>query len=257
LIAPLAAQAQTHAEAQATQAQGIRAWRRGDYVAAMNVLRPFADAGDPRAQNAIGEMLVSSKSGDAGQVSAPRNGAEATAWFRKAAFQGFARAQVNLGFMLERTDGSAAKKEAARWYHRAATQDFAAGQHHLARLYATGDGLTRDLVQAVFWYTKAINQNYALSQLAFGVMRRDGIGVTRNPTDAVRLFRLASDQGVAEAQYYLGLMYASGDGVPKDYVEAMLCLQKSASQDLAEARQVLEDMRTAFVADRIGTRSIR
>jgi hypothetical protein len=202
----LVAQAQTHADAQPSQSQGLRAWRRGDYVPAMNVLRPFADAGDPRAQNAIGEMLLAGKAG------APRNEAEAIAWFRKAAFQGFARAQVNLGFMLERNDGiaaKAAKKEAAHWYHRAAVQGFAPGQHHLARLYATGDGLSRDLAQAVFWYTKAINQHYALSQLAFGLMRRDGIGITRNPIDAVRLIRQAADQGLAEARQVLEEMQSA------------------------------------------------
>jgi uncharacterized protein len=260
LIAPLAVQAQTHSDVQPSKSQGLDAWRRGDHVPAMNVLLPFAQAGDPRAQNAVGEMLLSGSSGNSGKASASRNEAEATTWFRKAAFQGLARAQVNLGFMLERTDGiaaKAAKKEAARWYHRAALQGFAAGQHHLARLYAAGEGLSRDLAQAAFWYTKAINQNYASSQLAFGVMRRDGIGVTRNPTDAVHLFRQASDQGLAEAQYYLGLMYASGTGVAKDYAEATRWLQKSAAQDLSEARQMLEEMQTACVADRIRTSTVR
>jgi TPR repeat protein len=202
LIAPFARHAEAHALAQGSKAEGLRAWRRGDHAAAMHVLEPFAEDGDPQAQNAIGEMLIS------GKTEVPRSDSEATAWFRKAAFQGYARAQVNLGFVLEQTGRIAAKKEAARWYRCAALQGFAAGQHHLARHYETGEGLPRDMSQAVFWYTKAINQNYALSQVAFGLMRYAGIGVTRNPADALRLFRLASDQGLAEAQYYLGMMYA-------------------------------------------------
>jgi TPR repeat protein len=202
LIAPFARHAQAQALAQGSKAEGMRAWRRGDCEAAMQVLWPFAESGEADAQNAIGEMLIS------GKTEVPRSDSEATAWFRKAAFQGYARAQVNLGFVLEQTGRIAAKKEAARWYRCAALQGFAAGQHHLARHYETGEGLPRDMSQAVFWYTKAINQNYALSQVAFGLMRYAGIGVTRNPADALRLFRLASDQGLAEAQYYLGMMYA-------------------------------------------------
>jgi uncharacterized protein len=221
LIAPLARHAETHALARGSKAEGMRAWRSGNHEAAMRVLLPIAEDGDAAAQNAIGEILISdastsasaSASGQSGHsrhvvhMWAPRRDAEASAWFRKAAFQGFPRAQVNLGFMLEETGRVAAKKEAARWYRCAAEQGFAAGQHHLARHYETGDGLPRDLSQAVFWYVKACNQNFAAAQFAFGRMRRDGIGLPRNKAEALRLFRQAAGQGLEEAQDALEEMF--------------------------------------------------
>lgn len=181
----------------------------------MRVLLPLAEQGDAAAQNAVGEMLLSDSAAAEAASSAarsvyawaPRREAEAAAWFRKAAFQGFPRAQVNLGFTLEETGRTAAKKEAARWYRCAAEQGFAAGQHHLARHYETGDGLPRDLSKAVFWYVKAINQNFAASQYAFGRMRRDGIGLPRNTAEAFRLFRQAAAQGFEEAQEALEEMF--------------------------------------------------
>jgi TPR repeat protein len=215
LIAPLAAHAQTHALAQGSKAEGMRAWRRGDHASAMHVLRPFAEAGEPDAQNAIGEMLLSPNAG------APIREAEAAAWFRKAAFQGFPRAQVNLGCLLEQGGRIGMKKEAARWYHCAAVQGFAAGQHHLARVHESGEGVPRDLPKAVYWYTMAVHQHYAPSQFALGLMRHNGIGLPRNPADAMRWYR------------------------------------KAAAQNLPEAIQVLEEIRSAGLGDARQTRNAR
>lgn len=191
---PKAAAGLTPAQALA-RSKGMRALKRGEFAAALELLRPIAETGDPEAQNAVGEMLTDGKSGVTIDV------VEAAAWFRKAAVQGFAAGQVNLGLMLEHGQGVARDEaEAARWYRRAALEGFAEGQHNLARLHETGKGLPLDLGQAVFWYAKAVNQNFAPSQFAYGLMHRDGIGVTRNPAEALRLFRRAASQGLTEAR---------------------------------------------------------
>jgi uncharacterized protein len=205
-----AAQPQTTAQPTPQQAiarsKGMRARQLGDHATAIGLLRPLADGGDAEAQNAIGEMLIAGK--DARVV---RDDAEAAAWFRKAAIQGLATGQVNLGLMLERGAGAArSEEEAARWYRRAALQSFAAGQHHLARLYETGKGLPLDLGQAVFWYAKAVNQNYAPAQTAYGRMHLEGIGVPKNPAEGFRLIRRAADQGFPEAQRVLGELQTAG-----------------------------------------------
>jgi TPR repeat protein len=177
------------------RSKGMRALKLGEFATAVELLRPIAEAGDPEAQNAIGELLTEGKPGVTVDV------VEAAALFRKAAIQGFAAGQVNLGLMLEHGQGVIRDEaEAARWYRRAALEGFAEGQHNLARVYAAGKGLPLDIGQAVFWYAKAVNQNFAPSQLAYGLMHRDGIGVTRNPAEAIRLFRRAAAQGMTEAR---------------------------------------------------------
>jgi TPR repeat protein len=186
------------------KSKGMRAVKLGEFATAIELLRPIAEAGDPEAQNAVGEMLTDGKQGVTVDV------VEAAAWFRKAAIQQFAAGQVNLGLMLEHGQGVLQDQaEASRWYRRAALEGFAEGQHNLARLYETGKGLPLDLGQAVFWYAKAVNQNFAPSQYTYGLMHRDGIGVTRNPAEAIRLFRRAASQGLTEAREALEELEAS------------------------------------------------
>ena len=60
----------------------------------------------------------------------------------------------------------------------------------------------------------------AEAQYNLGRMYANGEGVTRNAAEAVRWFRLAADQGNADAQNGLGVLYASGRGVPQDEAEA-------------------------------------
>jgi hypothetical protein len=51
---------------------------------------------------------------------------EAARWYRKAADQGIAQAQYNLGFMFDQGRGVAQSDvEAARWFRKAADQGFA------------------------------------------------------------------------------------------------------------------------------------
>jgi uncharacterized protein len=190
------------------RSKGMRARQRGEFAAALELLRPVAEAGDPEAQNVIGDMLIAGKPGVTGVTG---DDVEAAAWFRKAAVQGFAPGQINLGLMLEQGKGvDRDEAEASRWYRRAALEGFAAGQHHLARLYQAGKGVPLDLGLAVFWYAKAVNQNFAPAQLAYGLMHRDGIGVARNPVEAGNLFRRAASQGLSEARQALEELSATG-----------------------------------------------
>jgi hypothetical protein len=189
------------------RSKGMRARQRGEFPTAIELLRPVAEAGDPEAQNAIGEMLIAGKQGMTGTTGDD----EAAEWFRKAAVQGFAAGQINFGLMLEHGKGVARDEAgASRWYRRAALDGFAAGQHHLARLYQTGKGVPLDIGQAVFWYAKAVNQHFAPAQYAYGLMHRDGIGVSKNPEEAIRLFRRAASQGLPEARQVLEELSATG-----------------------------------------------
>ena len=69
----------------------------------------------------------------------PQDAAEAVAWFRKAAEQGFAEAQNNLGWMYSQGKGLAKDEaEAVRWYRKAAEQGLARAQHNLGVMYREG-----------------------------------------------------------------------------------------------------------------------
>jgi TPR repeat protein len=61
-------------------------------------------------------------------------------------------------------------------------------------------------------------------------MYAKGEGVPQDYVEAMKWYRLAADQGDADAQINLGVMYAKGDGVPQDYVLAHMWFNLAAAQ---------------------------
>ena len=79
----------------------------------------------------------------------PQDYAEAVRWYRKAAEQGEATAQTNLGFMCQRGLGVPQDyAEAVRWYRKAAEQGEATAQFNLGLMCQRGEGVPQDYVQA-------------------------------------------------------------------------------------------------------------
>jgi len=101
----------------------------------------------------------------------PKNIAQAAKWYRKAAAQGHAPAQINLAMMYIGGDGvKADPAEARKWFTQAADQGDAEGQVALGMMYALGQGVEADLVQAHKWVTLSsksgnANATTALEQL--------------------------------------------------------------------------------------------
>src|SRR5579871_2170216 len=84
------------------------------------------------------------------------------------------------------------------------------------------------------WQPLAQNGNRD-AQFYLGVMYTDGEGVEKNLTEAMKWFRQAADQGSPDAQYNLGLAYSAGSGVPRDSNEALRWFRLAAAQGLADA----------------------
>ena len=101
-----------------------------------------------------------------------------------------------------------------------AEQGNADAQFNLGLLYANGQGVPQDYVQARQWYEKAAIQGDASAQLNLGVIYGNGKGVPEDYQLALYWFRLSANQGNAMAQTKLGLMYERGNGVPQDVVLA-------------------------------------
>ena len=64
--------------------------------------------------------------------------------------------------------------EAAAWWRKAAEQDNAPAQLNLGVMYQNGVGVTQDYVQAVQWYRKSAEQGDATAQLTLGEAYQDG-----------------------------------------------------------------------------------
>jgi TPR repeat protein len=55
------------------------------------------------------------------------------------------------------------------WYQKAADQGYAGAQYDLGFMYVNGKGVLKDDKQAVYWYQKAADQGYAEAQSILGV----------------------------------------------------------------------------------------
>ena len=171
---------------------------------------------------------------------------------RRAAEQGTAAAQFNLGGLYY--DGEGVPQdygEAVRWYRLAADQGYAAAQHLLAAMYAYGHGVPQDYGEALRWDRLAADQGLAGAQAALGAMHYNGLGVPRDYGEAVRWYRLAADQGYAHAQAALGLMYIGGWGVPQDYIAAHMWTNLAAAQGDENARKLRDGLAGRMSSEQI------
>jgi TPR repeat protein len=133
-------------------------------------------------------------------------------------------AQFRLAERLEKGDGIAADPaRAARWYRAAAAQGRAPAQVELAQeargyLLATGQGTPEDPAAAARWYRAAAEQGSPLAQHYLGHLYRTGRGVPRDAERARRWSERAARQGYAPACRRLGYAYYWGEGLPRDFV---------------------------------------
>lgn len=155
-------------------------------------------------------------------------------WWRRAAEQGYAPAQVNLALM--RLIGVGTSKnpwDARRWYLAAAQQGSAHGQHTLASLFRIGEGGERNAEEAVFWYRRAAAQGLDVSMTLLGEMYAAGEGVAQDRQQALSWWRKAAAMGESGGLAHLADAYARGDGVPSDHAMANAMLKRA---DKGQAR---------------------
>ena len=132
--------------------------------------------------------------------------------------------------LSEQDNAEAQFNEIIKWYRKAADQGDAAAQNNLGLIYDEGLGVKQDYAEAVKWYRKAAEQDNARAQDNLGTMYYNGHGVKQDYAEAVKWYRKAADQGYAAAQCDLGYMYYKGLGVKRDYDEAVKWYFKAAEQ---------------------------
>ncbi|WP_043885401.1 tetratricopeptide repeat protein, partial [Pectobacterium wasabiae] len=85
------------------------------------------------------------------------------------------------------------------WYTKAAEQGHAWAQYNLGVAYDNGEGVKKDPVQAVMWYTKAAEQNIPDAQYNLGLMYYSGKGIPQDSMLAHTWLSIALANGESEA----------------------------------------------------------
>ena len=107
-----------------------------------------------------------------------------------------------------------------KWYGKAAEQGHAGAQNNLGFMYNQGRGVRQNFTEAVKWYRKAADQGDARAQTNLGYMYGSGQGVAKSDTEAVKWYRKAAAGGDAYGQCNFALVTAQGKGTDKDPTSA-------------------------------------
>ena len=83
--------------------------------------------------------------------------------------------------------------EAFKCFQKAAEQGYAPAQYNLGNMYDSGQGVKQDYFKAVEWYQKAAEQGDASAQYNLGVMYYNGQGVKQDYAKTKEYFGLACD----------------------------------------------------------------
>ena len=138
---------------------------------------------------------------------------------------------------------------ALKWYRKAADQGYAPAQVKLGSMYYEGQGVQREMQKALKWYLKAASQGYASAQFNLGMLYEQNGSPIQDFQEALRWYGKAADQGYAPAQFNLGAIYAQGHkGIPKDPLMAYVWFSRSAvlgDEDAQRARQKISARLTA------------
>lgn len=173
---------------------GSQAFRAGDVVQAMALLKRAADAGHAPAQSLLAYILDKAEFNE-----------EAVAYYRKAAAQGDAEGEFGLGSMYAAGEGVGRDPaEARKWITRAAQKGHPGAINALAQAYITGglgiDEAQRNGAEALHWIRRAAEAGYwpAIERLAIAYRTGAyGLAIDLEQAEALAA-RARAARGVAE-----------------------------------------------------------
>lgn len=146
--------------------EGVAAYKRGDYAAALRELRPLAEQGLAQAQLYLGVMYAKG-------WGAPQDQAESVQWYSMAARQGVS--------------------EALKWFRMAAGQGDAEAQLLLGIMYAEGQGVLQDYVLAHMWFNLAAARSAPNPHRGEAARSRDLVAEKMMPAQIAEAQRLARE----------------------------------------------------------------
>ncbi len=175
----------------------------------------------------------------------------ARALFQAAAEKGLVPAMYRLGLLLERDARTRREKggtkiafenrlkAAANWYAKAVEKGYAPAQRALGALHEFGDGVPKDLAEALRLYKLAGEGGDAAGMTSLAFLYASGKGVFRDPIEARRWYVRAAKAGSERAMFNLAIMLMSPDGGPVEMEEAGRWLKEAAKKGHAGAMRQL------------------
>lgn len=157
--------------------------------------------------------------------------------------QGDGRLQLMIGTMYHGGDGVPKNiKEAVKWYRLAAEQGIAQGQHMLGVMFYEGAVVEQNYKEAVKWHRLAAEQGHAGSINNLGVCYGQGKGLIVNYKEAARLYEQSARKGYALGMMNIAQMYESGVGVEEDKIYAYMWFDLANEAGHSSAKDKREEL---------------
>ena len=80
-------------------------------------------------------------------------------------------------------------------------------QYNLGLIYSNGEGVKKDLEEAIYWFKESASLNNVLAEYKLGYIYDNGLGVQKDSIKAYKYYLSAGQKGNADAQYKLGIFY--------------------------------------------------
>lgn len=151
-------------------------------------LNQVAKTGDVESQYKLGREALDGKNGWGRNIDA------ALLWLNKAADQNHTGALHLLGVIYAHgTDGvEIDKSKAVSYYMRAAKLGYGGSQNNLAWAYYQGDGVDKNIYEAIYWATKATERGDYFSYGSLGAIRLDTDVFVRDDLETYKWLRLGT-----------------------------------------------------------------
>jgi len=160
----------------------------------------------------------------------------------KAADNGDADAQYELGKMYNSVKPIYNTEKAFEYFYKAAEQGHADSQSWVGYMFDNGEGVEQDSEQALIWYKKAAEQGVIEAQINLGIICYNNDGVL-DSYEAAYWFTKAAKQGDEIAQNNLAMIYSDWADTIYDKRKAAYWFAKSIENGYEGASEKLEDIK--------------
>jgi len=150
-----------------------------DRPKAFEILKKYAEAGNPRAMNGLGLMYIQ------GYISDPDT-LQAVYWLTKAAENGFSPAWNNLGVIYKYAHGGIQQdlEKTFVYFEKAAQSGLSDGYYNAGYMLYKGLGCEQNYEKAYSYFQKGAEMDYAPAMYMLGLCYRNGYGVACSDGDA-------------------------------------------------------------------------
>ncbi len=201
-------------------------YQQGDYALAVRPAEIAAAAGNPLAQQLLGDILIEGY-GDV-TVEIERG----TDLLMRSARAGYAGGQFSLGYSYQLGVGVEQDlARAAELYRQAAERGHSVAALRLGLMYVNGHGVEVDFPRSIELFEQAAARGNPSAMNNIGVGYQFGEGVPRNYPMALKWYLRAETAGLALAKANIANLYLEGLGVEHDYELARAYATQAADLD--------------------------